>query len=211
MALTVGSVALALLALLLPGWATLPLPAWQAPSAGFAGGCLLVAAGALAAPFLRNRLVLLLATGLVGYGSAVIFLYAGAPDVAFTQFTVETVFVIVVAAVLLKLGRLGRAEGLEEPPLRLGALAVAGGFGVVVTGLLLLATAGAFDPALSQYFGERSVGQAYGRNVVNVVLVDFRALDTLGEIAVVMLSFLAAWPLLQALRQRVGGQREGAR
>jgi multicomponent Na+:H+ antiporter subunit A len=46
------------------------------------------------------------------------------------------------------------------------------------------------------------VPEAHGRNVVNVILVDFRALDTLGEIAVVMLSLLAALPLLQALRGR---------
>jgi multicomponent Na+:H+ antiporter subunit A len=46
------------------------------------------------------------------------------------------------------------------------------------------------------------VPEAYGRNVVNVILVDFRALDTLGEITVVMLSLLAALPLLQVMRTR---------
>jgi multicomponent Na+:H+ antiporter subunit A len=202
MALTVGSVSAALLALLVQGWDSLPLPAWDTPSAGFVGGCLLVCLGAAFASVLRGRLVLLLATGLVGYGSAIIFLYAGAPDVAFTQFTVETVFVIVVASVLLQLKRLGRPDSLPEPGLRPGAFVVASAFGGVVTLLLLVATAGAFDPALSQYFGDRSVAEAYGRNVVNVILVDFRALDTLGEIAVVMLSFLAALPLLQALVRR---------
>jgi multicomponent Na+:H+ antiporter subunit A len=74
-----------------------------------------VIVGATLACFLRNRLVLLLATGLVGYGSAALFLFAGAPDLAFTQFAVETVFVIVVASVLLKLARLGRATSLDEP------------------------------------------------------------------------------------------------
>jgi multicomponent Na+:H+ antiporter subunit A len=68
--------------------------------------------------------------------------------------------------------------------------------------LLLLATAGAFDTSLTDSFATRSVPEAFGRNVVNVILVDFRALDTMGEITVVMLSFLAAWPLLQALRRR---------
>jgi multicomponent Na+:H+ antiporter subunit A len=202
MALTVGSISAALLVLLLLGWQDLPVPAWSTPSAGFLGGCLLACLGAAFASVLRERLVLLLATGLVGYGSAVIFLYAGAPDVAFTQFTVETVFVIVVAAVLLKLKRLGRAQSLDEPGLRPGAFVIASGFGAVITVLLLVSTGGAFDPALSQYFGEQSVPEAFGRNVVNVILVDFRALDTLGEIAVVMLSFLAALPLLQALRRR---------
>jgi multicomponent Na+:H+ antiporter subunit A len=202
MALTVGSVSAALVVLLVLGWGGLAVPSWDTPSAGFLGGCLLVCLGAAFASVLRDRLVLLLATGLVGYGSAVIFLYAGAPDVAFTQFTVETVFVIVVASVLLQLKRLGRPDSLPEPGLRPGAFVVASAFGGAVTLLLLVATAGAFDPTLSQYFGEKSVAEAYGRNVVNVILVDFRALDTLGEIAVVMLSFLAALPLLQALVQR---------
>jgi multicomponent Na+:H+ antiporter subunit A len=144
--------------------------------------------------------VLLLATGLVGYGSALLFLFTGAPDVAYTQFTVETVFVIVVAAVLLELRRLGLAASLPEPVPRPLAAALAALLASVIAALLLVATSGAFDPALSTFFGERSVTEAYGRNVVNVILVDYRALDTLGEITVVMLSLLAALPLLQALR-----------
>jgi multicomponent Na+:H+ antiporter subunit A len=51
------------------------------------------------------------------------------------------------------------------------------------------------------------VPEAHGRNVVNVIIVDFRALDTLGEIAVVLLSLLAAWPLLEALRRRAEVKR----
>ncbi len=200
-ALAAGSVTLALAVLILVGSPDLHLPAWEPPSAGVVGAALLIALGAVLAAVLRERFVLLLATGLVGYGSAVLFLYSGAPDVAFTQVTVETVFVIVVASVLLKLRRLGRATSIAEPALRPGALAIAAGFATVVTLLLLAATAGAFDPAISRFFAEASVPEAHGRNVVNVILVDFRALDTLGEIAVVMLSLLAALPLLQALRR----------
>jgi len=202
-ALAGGSVAAALALALWAGRAGLAWPAWQAPSAGVVGACALIVLGAACASVLRERLVLLLAAGLVGYGSAVLFLFTGAPDVAYTQFTVETVFVIVVASVLLKLKRLGRAYSVTEPGWRPGAALVAMAFASVVTLLLLTATAGALDPALSQYFGERSVPDAHGRNVVNVILVDFRALDTLGEISVVLLSLLAALPLLQALRQRV--------
>jgi multicomponent Na+:H+ antiporter subunit A len=54
-----------------------------------------------------------------------------------------------------------------------------------------------FDPRLSEYFGEVSYAEAHGRNVVNVILVDFRALDTLGEIAVVAFATLAVWALLR--------------
>ena len=54
-----------------------------------------------------------------------------------------------------------------------------------------------FDPALSQFFAERSVPEAYGRNVVNVVLVDFRALDTLGEIVVLAVAAAGVYSLLK--------------
>ncbi|MCI1190988.1 DUF4040 domain-containing protein [Calidifontimicrobium sp. SYSU G02091] len=203
--LVVASVTLAMAAALVAGAGALAWPAFEAPSLGVGAAVVLIVLGALFAAVLRDRLTLLLATGLVGYGSAVLFLYTGAPDVAFTQFTVETVFVIVVAAVLLKLKRLGRAASLAEPRVRPLALAVAAGFASVVTALLLVAAAGPFDATLSRFFAQASVPEAFGRNVVNVILVDFRALDTLGEITVVMLSLLAALPLLQALRRRTQG------
>ena len=153
---------------------------------------------ALASVVQKDRLVLLLAAGLVGYGSGLLFLFTGAPDVAYTQFTVETVFVIVVASVLLALKRQKMSAGLDEPLWRPGAFTAAAGFGAVVTGLLLVATAGDFNPALSQFFAERSVPEAYGRNVVNVILVDFRALDTLGEITVLPVAALGALVLARS-------------
>jgi multicomponent Na+:H+ antiporter subunit A len=132
----------------------------------------------------------------------VLFLFAGAPDVAFTQVVVETVFVIVVAAVLLALKRQGKAMSVSEPGWRPMALVLSLAFATVLTALLLAAVALPFDDTLSRWFGEHSVPAAQGRNVVNVILVDFRALDTLGEITVVMLSLLAAVPLLRAVRTR---------
>lgn len=179
---------------------SLAWPAWSLPSLGAAGGVLLIAAGALAAAVLKERLVLLLGAGLVGYGSAVLFLFAGAPDVAFTQVVVETVFVIVIAAVLLALKRRGKATSVPEPGWRPLAFVLSLAFATVLTGLLLAAVAVPFDDSLSRWFGEHSVPAAQGRNVVNVILVDFRALDTLGEITVVMLSLLAAVTLLRAAR-----------
>jgi multicomponent Na+:H+ antiporter subunit A len=177
----------------------LALPPAAAPSLGAAGACALICVGAAAAALLRDRLALLLASGLVGYGSALLFVFAGAPDVAFTQLVVETVFVIVVAAVLLDLATRGRAAAVAEPRVRPFALLIAAALATAVTLLLLVAAAGPLDPGLASFFAERSVPQAHGRNVVNVILVDFRALDTLGEISVVMLSLLAALPLLRAL------------
>jgi multicomponent Na+:H+ antiporter subunit A len=171
-------------------WTTYP-QAWA-----LIGAAMLIAAGALAAPFLRDRLSLLMAVGLVGYGSAMLFLFAGAPDVAFTQFMVETVLVVVATSVL---SRYGEPIRHAENHLLNAVLAVMAG----VATFILLAELFSLpvDRTLAQWFAANSLTEAYGRNVVNVILVDFRALDTFGEIAVVVFSMLAAWPLLRKIRQ----------
>jgi multicomponent Na+:H+ antiporter subunit A len=177
-----------------PGW---PDGLLASPSWGQLAALVLMLTGALAAALVRARLTLLLASGLVGYGSAVLFLFSGAPDLAFTQFVVETVLVVVIAALLPRFGRSPLAErGIRWPD---AALALACGAGVFL--LLLQSLALPFDPVLADFFGRASVPEAHGRNVVNVIIVDFRALDTLGEIAVVAFAFVAAMPLLAALRR----------
>ena len=65
--------------------------------------------------------------------------------------------------------------------------------------LLLSVIATPFDPRLSDYFRDTSVPEAYGRNLVNVIIVDFRALDTLGEISVLALAALAATALIASV------------
>ncbi|HAY28639.1 MAG TPA: cation:proton antiporter, partial [Candidatus Accumulibacter sp.] len=199
-----GAVTLALLAALLVGRPSLELPSAETLPLPVVGSALLIATGALATLLVRDHLVLLLVSGLVGYGSALLFLFTGAPDLAFTQFAVETVFVVVAATVLRRLRQL-------PPPLQVAvsearwrplALAVSIALGSVLSTLLLLAAAQPFDPQLSDFFSAQSVPAAHGRNVVNVIIVDFRALDTLGEIAVVALALVAALPLLKLSRRR---------
>ncbi len=155
--------------------------------------CSVMLAGALSTLFLQDRLALLMASGLVGYGAALLFLFAGAPDLAFTQFMVETILVVVAAAVLPRFGADPyRAEGTRWGDL---ALAVAAGLGVIA--LLLHLQGFPVDSTLPEWFAGQALPAAQGHNVVNVIIVDFRALDTLGEIAVVAFSLLAALPLLR--------------
>lgn len=181
-----------------PDWPSLASSLWNWPEQAWAlvAASVLLIAGAAAAPFLHDRLALLMTIGVVGYGSAVVFLFAGAPDVAFTQFMVETVIVVVAASVL---SRYGEPSRYSEPRLRNGALAVASG----VLTFMLLAHVFSLPPdgSLADWYAANSLDKAYGQNVVNVILVDFRAFDTFGEIAVVVFSALAAWPLLRALRK----------
>lgn len=170
---------------------------WPDHAWAWAVACLLIVAGAAAAVVLRTRIAVLMASGLVGYGSAVLFLFAGAPDLALTQFAVETVLVVVAASVLPRFGpALSQRERLRVSS---GVLAAAAGIGT----FLLLAHLSSLpvNGELADWFGRTSLPEARGRNVVNVIIVDFRALDTLGEIAVVAFSLLAALPLLAGLRK----------
>jgi multicomponent Na+:H+ antiporter subunit A len=73
--------------------------------------------------------------------------------------------------------------------------------GVVVTLIMLMDTAGPLDRKITDYFEDASWPEAYGRNIVNVILVDFRALDTFGEIAVVVIAALGAYALLKGGRR----------
>lgn len=169
---------------------------WAPHGAAWLAACLLILAGAGAPLFLKDRLAMLMASGLVGYGSAVLFLFAGAPDLAFTQFVVETVLVVVAASLLPRFG-----PSRAAPRWRAGDFLLAAAAGVASFVLLVFMAAQPGDPALAEWFKATSLPEAHGRNVVNVIIVDFRALDTLGEIAVLAFSLLAALPLL-ASRQK---------
>lgn len=141
----------------------------------------------------------ILALGVVGLAIALIFLLFGAPDVAITQLMVETLIVIIVALVLFRLPRLTpfRASLGRE---RVFNAVVALGFGALITAITLALIALPFDPFLGDEFARLSVPKGHGRNVVNVILVDFRALDTLGEILVVSIAGLGAFSLLRMRR-----------
>lgn len=159
--------------------------------------------GALAAVRYVSLVAALIGVGVVGYGSALLFLLNGAPDLALTQFAVETLVLVVLMAVLVRLPTYApptrsRGERLVDAGLSVG-------FAVLIFVGLATMLALPFDARLSDYFGTMSYGEAQGRNVVNVVIVDFRALDTLGEIAVVAFATLGAWVLLRRRKLR----REG--
>ena len=164
-------------------------------------------AGSFVAATARSFLAVLVAVGLVGYALGVLFLKKGAPDLAFTQFAVETVFVVVAAAVLVRLP-LGEPEPRTGGERRADA-ALALSLGVLGTLVAMSLMAQPFDQRISDYFREVSLPEAFGRNVVNVVIVDFRALDTLGEIAVVALAALAAFGLMRGLRPRTEQEPDG--
>jgi multicomponent Na+:H+ antiporter subunit A len=147
-----------------------------------------------------SRLAAVAALGAVGYGIAVVFILYGAPDLAMTQFAIETLTVILFVLILYRMPRFARYSGT---PARLGDAAVSVAAGGLMTLLLLAATGEAIERRVSAYFAEASVPLAGGRNIVNVILVDFRALDTLGEITVLAVAGVGVYALMK-LRARAG-------
>jgi multicomponent Na+:H+ antiporter subunit A len=155
----------------------------------------------VAAVIARSRLVAILSLGVVGVVIALIFLLYGAPDVAITQFMVETLVVIIVALVLARLPRLTAFARLNRrSAVRDAVISVA--FGAVVTAVMLAVIDLPIPLDLSEYFAAKSYTEGFGRNVVNVILVDFRAMDTLGEILVVATAGIGAFALLKARPKR---------
>jgi multicomponent Na+:H+ antiporter subunit A len=163
-----------------------------------------IALGAIAAVVARGIFAAVMATGLVGFGTALVFLTFGAPDVALTQFTVEVLLVVILTTVLIRLPL--RERDIRTRRQRATDAAVAGALGLSVALVLLAVLAAPFDPRLGDWFGAESVPGGHGRNVVNVILVDFRALDTLGEIAVLA---IAAFSVIALLRSSGRGARVG--
>ncbi|MBO6719122.1 MAG: putative monovalent cation/H+ antiporter subunit A [Rhizobiaceae bacterium] len=148
-----------------------------------------------------NRLTAIVSLGIQGFAVALLFVLMGAPDLSFTQFMVETLSVVILALVMTRL-RLSPADHRPTGEKTADAVLAAAcglGFGL----MLLRVTQGRFDDTLSQFFSEYSYVIAHGRNIVNVILVDFRGLDTLGEITVVMVAGLAILALIRIrLRER---------
>ena len=157
-----------------------------------------ILAGAALVAVTQSRMTAIAALGTVGIGVALIFIMFGAPDVAITQLLVEVLQVVLVAVAMLKLPRMmperiGRVRGWD--------LALAGVLGAMVTLVLLHVGAAPPDLRLTAFFEAASYPEAYGRNIVNVILVDFRALDTFGEIVVVAVAAFGAYALLRGTRR----------
>jgi len=154
----------------------------------------------------RTRLVAIVSLGIQGFAVAIIFMQFGAPDLSFTQFMVEIFSVVILALVMTRLRLDQRDHRILEEAVRDGALAIVAGAGLTV--VLYLVLQSQFDPRLSEFFARTSVPLAHGHNIVNVILVDFRALDTLGEITVVLTAGIAILALIR-IRTGAPGRRAG--
>ncbi|WP_236687822.1 hydrogen gas-evolving membrane-bound hydrogenase subunit E [Jannaschia aquimarina] len=157
-----------------------------------------ITAGAAVAAVTNSRMTAIAALGTVGVGVALVFIIFGAPDVAITQLLIEVLQVVLVAVAMLKLPHMkpdvvSRIRGWD--------LILALSIGAMTTVVMLMVMTTPLDLRITQFFEATSAPIAHGRNIVNVILVDFRALDTFGEIAVVAIAALGAYALLRGTRR----------
>jgi multicomponent Na+:H+ antiporter subunit A len=159
----------------------------------------LIAGGAAVAVTSRSRLGAVTALGVVGFGIALFYLVYSAPDLAMAQILVETLTVLLFVLVFYHMPKFG-ADTSPRSRARDAVIAIAGG--VLVTTFVLAATSTETQP-VSQFFTAFSYELAKGRNIVNTIIVDFRALDTLAEVAVLAIAGFGVYALLR-LRARKG-------
>ncbi len=155
---------------------------WDYP--GQVGIALIMIVAAIAATRASKRFQAVVLVGVTGYGMSALFALQGAPDLALTQILVEVVTLVAFVLVLRRLpARLGEAHGSHHR----GVRAVIGiSVGIVMSIVAVVALGARTDAPISLVWPELAFEQAYGRNVVNVALVDLRAWDTMGELSVII-------------------------
>src|SRR5690625_122073 len=159
----------------------------------------LIAAGVAAALIAPARGAALVVTGVVGFATTLWYYVLGAADVALTQLLVEILTVVVMVLVLRRLPARFRPASTRR---RLGAGGLALAAGLATTaGVLILTGRRPMSPA-GQYYVTEGENLTGGQNVVNTILVDFRALDTLGELTVLGVAGVAVAAILSVRRPR---------
>ncbi|NBB78600.1 MAG: DUF4040 domain-containing protein [Verrucomicrobia bacterium] len=186
---------------LLVGWELVSsvqgLPAIQAAQFDLWIAALIVLMGVAAVyAVISDRYFLILgALGAIGFGVALLFAYYGAPDLAITQLMVEALTVVLFMFVIRGLPSI---RGFSGRLTRGRDAVLAGIFGLIVTLLAWLAADLQFAGPISETLSAMSYPEAKGKNVVNVILVDFRALDTFGETTVVAAAALGIAALMSS-------------
>ena len=155
---------------------------WDFPAQVFVAAAMAVAA--VMAARATHRLAAVLLVGATGFGMVVLFAFHGAPDLALTQALVETVTIVVFVLVLR---RLPQKIAQHNKPVRRGRRIIIGTLVGVTMGLVGFIALGARQAGtLSEELARLAVEEGHGLNVVNVMLVDIRAWDTMNELSVLI-------------------------
>lgn len=158
------------------------------------GLVIMILIAAISATVSNSRLSAVAYLGVIGFGIALLYLLYGAPDLAMTQFLIESLTVILFVVAFYHLPRFSRISS-RKTKLRDGIISLCAGG--LMTILVLSSLGGQVFNSISEYYAENSYTLAHGRNVVNVILVDFRGIDTLGEITVLSIAAIGVFALLK--------------
>jgi multicomponent Na+:H+ antiporter subunit A len=165
---------------------------------------LIIAAASISILFAKSRLTSIILLGAVGYTVALFFVLFRAPDLALTQLVIETVSVSLFLLCFYHLPKLKRNE--ERIRFKAVNLAVSIGVGAIVTLIALSAHSNKVFESIASYYIENTYKEAAGKNMVNVILVDFRGFDTMFEICVLG---IAALGIFAMIKLRLARRNEG--
>ncbi|TVQ86811.1 MAG: DUF4040 domain-containing protein [Bacteroidetes bacterium] len=160
---------------------------------------ILIIAAAISSIVSNSRVVALISLGVIGFGITIIFIAYSGVDLAITMIMVETLLVILAMTVVY---HLPKYQNFSSTGARMRDALVATLVGSFFIVLVLQAGTSTLDAPISEFFKEASYTQAFGRNIVNVILVDFRALDTLGEITVISIAALGIYAMIQLSKKQ---------
>lgn len=155
---------------------------------------LLLIIGITVTVFTGSRLTAVLGMGVVGYAICLFFVFYSAPDLAMTQFTIDTLTVILFVLVLYRLPRYLKLSDLRS---RARDWIIASVFGFMLTLIALAAVEEGTNRETSEYYADNAYLLAKGKNIVNVILVDFRGTDTMVEIVVLGVAAVGVFSLLK--------------
>lgn len=181
---------------------------WEVPAHLVLAGSL--AGFGVAVAVAKRRFAAVLLLGGVGYSMALLFAVQGAPDLALTQFAVETLSIVVFMLVIRHLPERFRAVPFRTATVLRICVSVFVAAGVF--SMAMLSSTGTGERAASDAIVERAEPDGGGKNIVNVILVDVRGLDTLGEITVLAVAAVGVVAIARVGRRptRPTGARDDA-
>ncbi|HRL47764.1 MAG TPA: Na+/H+ antiporter subunit A [Propioniciclava sp.] len=186
---------------LMPVWPVVPVAYDNLAQVAVA---VVTCAAAISLVTVRGRIRAILTVGVTGFGTALLFLLHGAPDLALTQVLIETASLLVFLMVMRTLPKYFTDRPLHSS--RWWRMLLAIGVGVTVTASILVSAGSRVAEPASAGLETAAYEFGYGKNIVNVILVDTRAWDTLGEISVLVIAATGVASLI-FLRSRVPGRR----
>ena len=168
-----------------------------------------IAISAIQATRARRRLAAIVWAGVTGSHTALLFVLMGAPDLAFTQLLIEVLSLILMMQAFRLLPRYMQDTSRFMVPRTMRDILIAGSVGITMATIAFLVTSNPIGESIRGFYEAYSYEQGKGHNIVNVILVDFRGIDTLGEITVLViatlgvLALVSPMPLLDILDRRL--------